>query len=302
MTSTKRTSSVVTVKKICCAIYTRKSSEEGLQQEFNTLDAQRESAEKYIASQEHGDGTHGGWVCLPDRYDDGGFAGAFGLQQLIGKSVAIVSDARFAGDNISTVTERLLCISGEDALSIDRKFLGSVTMKLPTRFMLLTNELPRMTDASGALAGRLLILRLTRSFYGKEDVFLTEKLTEELPGILLWAIEGLMRLRRQGRFTEPRSAADAMAEMEDLTSPVIAFVRDCCDVKVGSRVSVSDLYKMWKRWCEDEGRSVVSNRQVFGRDLMAAVPSVITRRNNGTGRFYEGIRIKAEVEAAGSPF
>ena len=53
-----------------CAIYTRKSSDEGLQQEFNSLDAQREAAEAYIASQKNE-----GWVCLPDRYDDGGFTG-----------------------------------------------------------------------------------------------------------------------------------------------------------------------------------------------------------------------------------
>jgi site-specific DNA recombinase len=56
---------------IRCAIYTRKSTEEGLQQEFNSLDAQRESAEAYIASQKAE-----GWVCLSDRYDDGGFTGA----------------------------------------------------------------------------------------------------------------------------------------------------------------------------------------------------------------------------------
>jgi site-specific DNA recombinase len=55
---------------IRCAIYTRKSSEEGLDQEFNSLDAQRESAEAFIASQKAE-----GWVCLPDRYDDGGFSG-----------------------------------------------------------------------------------------------------------------------------------------------------------------------------------------------------------------------------------
>jgi site-specific DNA recombinase len=53
-----------------CAIYTRKSTEEGLEQEFNSLDAQRESAEAYIKSQ-----THENWLCLPDRYDDGGFTG-----------------------------------------------------------------------------------------------------------------------------------------------------------------------------------------------------------------------------------
>lgn len=53
-----------------CAVYTRKSVEEGLEMEFNSLDAQRLSAENYIASQ-----RMNGWVCLPERYDDGGFSG-----------------------------------------------------------------------------------------------------------------------------------------------------------------------------------------------------------------------------------
>ena len=59
------------VSPVRCAIYTRKSTEEGLDQAFNSLDAQREAAEAYIASQKHE-----GWVALPDRYDDGGFTGA----------------------------------------------------------------------------------------------------------------------------------------------------------------------------------------------------------------------------------
>ena len=53
-----------------CAVYTRKSTSEGLEQEFNTLDAQREAGEAYIASQ-----AQEGWICLPQRYDDGGFTG-----------------------------------------------------------------------------------------------------------------------------------------------------------------------------------------------------------------------------------
>jgi len=57
-------------KMIRCAIYTRKSTEEGLNMEFNTLDAQREAAEAFINSQ-----RHEGWVVLPDQYDDGGFSG-----------------------------------------------------------------------------------------------------------------------------------------------------------------------------------------------------------------------------------
>jgi site-specific DNA recombinase len=57
--------------RVRCAIYTRKSSEEGLEQEFNSLQAQREACEAFISSQ-----RHEGWVCLPACYDDGGFSGA----------------------------------------------------------------------------------------------------------------------------------------------------------------------------------------------------------------------------------
>jgi len=64
------TPSTAPPKVVRCAIYTRKSHEEGLQQEFNSLDAQRESCEAYVASQ-----RHDGWVVLPTRYDDGGFSG-----------------------------------------------------------------------------------------------------------------------------------------------------------------------------------------------------------------------------------
>ena len=59
-----------TLPVVRCAVYTRKSTEEGLQQEFNSLDAQREAGEAFIASQ-----RAEGWACLPDRYDDPGFSG-----------------------------------------------------------------------------------------------------------------------------------------------------------------------------------------------------------------------------------
>jgi hypothetical protein len=57
-------------KTICCAIYTRKSTEEGFEQDFNSLDAQREACAAYVLSQKHE-----GWTTLPDRYDDGGWSG-----------------------------------------------------------------------------------------------------------------------------------------------------------------------------------------------------------------------------------
>jgi site-specific DNA recombinase len=61
---------VTSQRAVRCAVYTRKSTEEGLEQEFNSLDAQRDSAEAFIKSQKQA-----GWVCLPRHYDDGGFTG-----------------------------------------------------------------------------------------------------------------------------------------------------------------------------------------------------------------------------------
>ena len=61
----------MTKKRLRCAVYTRKSTDEGLDQDFNSLDAQREACEAYIKSQ-----LHEGWTLLRDRYDDGGYSGA----------------------------------------------------------------------------------------------------------------------------------------------------------------------------------------------------------------------------------
>jgi site-specific DNA recombinase len=70
MTASRKTKAL-SAAAVRCAIYTRKSTEEGLDQDFNSLDAQREAAEAYIRSQ-----AHAGWTALPTRYDDGGYSGS----------------------------------------------------------------------------------------------------------------------------------------------------------------------------------------------------------------------------------
>src|SRR5215468_8705802 len=72
-----------------CAIYTRKSAEEGLEQEFNSLQAQREACEAFINSQ-----RHEGWVCLPACYDDGGFSGATMERRALQRLLADITAGR----------------------------------------------------------------------------------------------------------------------------------------------------------------------------------------------------------------
>ncbi|MFN5998728.1 MAG: recombinase family protein [Paracoccaceae bacterium] len=77
------------MRRVRCAIYTRKSSEEGLEQEFNSLDAQREACEAYIASQ-----RHEGWVLLQTRYDDGGISGGHLDRPAVQRLMADVDQGR----------------------------------------------------------------------------------------------------------------------------------------------------------------------------------------------------------------
>jgi hypothetical protein len=81
------------------------------------------------------------------------------------------------------------------------------------------------------------VLTLAQSFYGREDHELTGRLLRELPGIMNWAIEGWERLYARGRFVQPASAEEAIEELEDLGSPVGAFLRQRCEVGPGKGVA-----------------------------------------------------------------
>jgi len=232
-------------------------------------------------------------VCGPTLSN---MAEPFGLSILLGKSLAIISDARISGRaDTSTVAERLLAISGEDGISVPRKFLPDYNGKLPTRFMLLTNELPRIEDASGALASRFLVFRLTESFYGREDHGLEERLVPELPGILNWALEGYDRLYARGRFTQPQASEALIRDFEDLGSPISAFVRDRCDVGAGHEVMQQSMFDAWKTWCAENGREHPGTVQTLGRNLRAALPWLNTVQHRVLGqpvRYWCGVRLR----------
>ena len=215
-----------------------------------------------------------------------GLATNFGLSPLIGKSLAIIGDARLSNrTDVAATTERLLSISGEDAVTIDRKHREPLTVQLKTRFMVISNELPKLNDASGALAGRLLILRFTRSFLGAEDKGLQAALDAERLGIFLWAIEGWRSLRDQGAFIKPDASEDLVEQMADMVSPVSAFLRECCAVGPGYRTSLDTLYESFRAWSETNGIEHCSTKGVFSRDLSAAEPTFRRTRSYDSGRY-----------------
>ncbi|MDU8996405.1 phage/plasmid primase, P4 family [Streptomyces mirabilis] len=197
----------------------------------------------------------------------------FGLSTLIGKSLAIISDARLSGNDNSQVVERLLTISGDDTIDIDRKYREPWTGRVPSRLMILSNELPHFGDSSGVIANRFILLSTRLSWLGKEDPTLTDRLTAEMPGILNWALDGLARLQRNGRITQPPSSREAITTMQDTASPTSAFVRERCTTGPACTVPVDDLWNVWREWTEDNGVRH-GTKQIFGRNLLSVVPQL----------------------------
>ena len=224
----------------------------------------------------------------------------FGLQSLLGKTVAIVEDARLSSKtDAAIVTERLLTISGEGEEEVDRKHLPPLaSVRLPVRFLIVTNELPRLIDSSGALSSRMLILQLTESWLGREDVGLTNRLLEELPGILLWAVAGWRRLRERGHFAAPDASQEVTGQLEELGSPVGAFVKERCRLAPEAGMSRAALYDTYRTWAKEAGRDFILDRVGFGRDLRAAAPKLRHFRHREPGGqpvwWIGGITLKGE--------
>ena len=221
---------------------------------------------------------------------------SFGLQPIIGKLLAVINDARLSARSDNDVmVERLLSLSGDDSVSVNRKNQTAWEGKLNARVMILSNELPSLRDSSGAAASRLLFLRQTISNLGKEDLGLLDRLTPEIPGILRWSLTGLDRLTARGRFVQPASADGLVRQMADIGSPIAAFVRDECQVGADLQVSKSQLFAAWNTYSTNRGFRSGGTASDFGRRLRAALGGTLgERRPNVNGdrtEYYVGLTL-----------
>jgi putative DNA primase/helicase len=205
------------------------------------------------------------------------FGEAFGMQSFIGKKLVVFSDARLDGvyrKNLSVITERLLSITGEDVLDINRKHDPYWNGVLRCRIAIFTNELIRFQDESGALAGRFNIWQMKESFWGREDPELTPKLLSERAGIMNLALDALDQLRSRGRLLQPGSGNELVGRLGSLTSDIAAFVEDCCDVEPHAQITCDKLYDLWEGWCIRRGVRHGWGSNQFSEKLCSAIPSL----------------------------
>jgi len=198
----------------------------------------------------------------------------FGLAPLLGKSLAIIPDARKPREGVELAIEKLLMISGRDPVTVDRKHREPWTGVLPVQFVIMSNDLLALPDTAAAIAGRMFVLRMTESFYGREDPTLKDDVLADLPGILNWALDGLDRLIKRGRFDEPESSKEAVELLHRSSSPLQTFLQESCELDPEGIVTKDKLFDAWRGWCNAEGRDNVGTKETFSRGLFSAAPNI----------------------------
>ena len=147
---------------------------------------------------------------------------------------------------------------------------------------LITNHLPKVPADDPALWARLLVIPFDQSFLGREDRTLEDRLGNELPAVLAWAVAGWRDYRDRGRLDPPAAVSDATSTYRISNDAIAEFIDDRCLLNPHMHVVSGDLWSAWEAWCHANSQRPGPNRM-----LKAARESrgVSLSRSNGRSRF-----------------
>ncbi len=200
---------------------------------------------------------------------------SFGFEPLLGKLVATLGDATMPrGHGLASALEKLLNITGEDGVQVNRKYKpAKERVRLTVRFTIALNLLPSLRDHANALAPRLNIVEFENNYRGRENRHLKRTISERGQMICTWALRGLADLRKHGQFVEPKANDRIKQRFERLSTPMIAFLHECCVVQPGESVAHVDLWTAYNAWAQENGLDRVGN-EVFKQRLAMVEPTV----------------------------
>ena len=225
--------------------------------------------------------------------------------ELQGKLANIVDE--IATNGLMQEDELKKVVSG-DPIMVERKGKDPYFFSPTARITAATNTLPPSKDSTHGLDRRLMIVPCNRTFTPAEmDRELGDKLVQELPGIFVWALAGLARLKLQNAFTLPPSSLETMEDFKVCRNSVSLFKRDCIELPntnltlVGgsnktNRVPSHDLYKTYKAYCSANTYQAFA-KEGFGKKLKELGVEQI---RTGGKRYYMAKLVNLDEAGIGS--
>jgi len=184
----------------------------------------------------------------------------FALAQLPGKTLAVATEQ--PGEFIRSLDVINSIISGE-AITYEKKFNDPITITPTAKLLWAMDQLPRIPSASSGIFRRVFIVNFGRSVPEDErDPLVKERIKHESKGILNWCLDGLARLKERGRFEIPERVKQSGQDFRESNDVVNAFILECCVLGYKLSISGGELYKAYKKWCEQNGHKPLSNTRI----------------------------------------
>ena len=212
------------------------------------------------------------------------FGERFALGATINKLANICGDAA----EITKVAEGVLkSYTGEDSMTFERKYRDPITVRPTARLMFSCNRLPFLGDKTQGVWRRLLLMPFQYSVPdSKVNRHLADELRQELPGIFLWAVEGLRSLQSEGDFVQPSICKIATTEYQQDCDPALEFLADYYRSDEFGSVDCGQVYQKYVEWCGQNGYHPANSRN-FGKSVKRQFPDSNRKQARaGSTRYY----------------
>lgn len=211
----------------------------------------------------------------------------FALENLPGKTMVYSTEQ--PADYMSATHILNALISGE-SVTVNRKYKKAFELYPQAKIMWAMNDMPRVGDANNGIFRRIHVIPFHKLTHAANPT-LKEEIALEGSGILLWALEGLERLRMRGRFAVPQIISDASNRFKLDNDVPQMFVRECCEINATYETNSNDLYISYRDWCFKNGYKAMSSNTVsrawerFG----------FVHKKTNTNNKWQGVRLLSAI-------
>ncbi|MHB8862052.1 MAG: phage/plasmid primase, P4 family [Pirellulaceae bacterium] len=233
------------------------------------------------------------------------FYDRFSKTQTLGKLANISPDT---GEIEKQSEGTLKSFTAGERMMFDRKGIDAIEAYPTARLMIGCNNRPRFSDKSDGIWRRMILIPFRVTVPERKRIPNMDKAwwwerSGELPGIFLWAINGLHRLRTQGGFTTSTICTKALASYREELNPAACFcaeryIEDPNIDREHAQITPEEIYDRYKRWCVDNGFQVLSIN-TFGREIARRFPTTEkarVKRQAGRANYYLHLRARVEKD------
>ena len=223
------------------------------------------------------------------------FSTQFGLAPTVGKRVNICPELN---DSSIALENKLKSYTGSDTITIDKKYKEPLSIKPTAKLIFGCNDITKFRDRSNGIYRRMVVLPMNVVIEeADKDYSILDKLANELPGVMNWALDGLRKLHNNGyNISETIDMKAIVEEHKRESNPTKIFIDDFCEVDTNERGAIcKDVYDSYKLWAKENGYRVLSDGS-FGKEIsrILGVKKIRISENNNKKWVYQNVKVSSD--------